>query len=138
MQPGLCEENMNAKRLGAEIRRLRKTRNNGQGASLREVEKTTKINNAYLSLLENGEIETPSPQRLHKLAEYFGVPYERLMVLAGYMKEKDLQQSEPPGVRMPAHAEWYFRQANLSDSDWEKVVSFTNSYVKPPKNSGNK
>src|SRR6267143_1047600 len=103
---------MNAKRLGAEIRRLRKTRNNGQGVSLREVEKITKINNAYLSLLENGEIETPSPQRLHKLADFFGVQYERLIVLAGYMKEKDSQQSALAGVRMPAHAEWYFRQAN--------------------------
>jgi len=129
---------MSAKRLGAEIRRLRQTRNNGKGASLREIEKSTKISNAYLSLLENGEIETPSPQRLHKLAEYFGVPYERLMVLAGYMKEKDLDQSGPASVRMPAHAEWYFRQANLSDAEWEKVVSFTNDYVKPRKNSGSK
>ncbi len=129
---------MSAKKLGDELRRLRQTANGGQGVTLRDVQKVTKINNAYLSLLENGEIETPSPKRLHKLADYFGVPYERLMLLAGYMKEKSIEDAEPTRFHMPAHAERYFRQANLSDADWEKLVNFAVDYVKPPKTSATK
>ncbi len=128
----------NAKKLGAELRRLRQTKNGGQGVSLRDVQNSTKINNAYLSLLENGEISTPAPIRLHKLAEYFGVPYERLMLLAGYMKEKDGEHSESTSFHIPPHAERYFAQANLSDSEWEKLVSFAAEYVKSPSSRGNK
>jgi len=129
---------MNAKTLGVELRRLRQTKNGGAGVSLREIEKVTKINNAYLSLLENGEIDKPSPHRLHKLAEYFEIPYESLMVLAGYLPEKDSQRSAASSVNMPAHAEHYFRQAKLSDSEWEKVVNFVTEYMKPAKNSRTK
>jgi HTH-type transcriptional regulator, competence development regulator len=123
---------MNAKRLGEELRRLRKAKNGGEGVSLRDVEKETKISNAYLSLIENGDIESPSPRRLHKLADYYGVPYEALMFLAGYMKEP-AQKKASRAVRMPVHAEHYFRQANLTDEEWDKLVTFASSYVKPHK-----
>lgn len=52
--------------------------------SLRAVEKETGISNAYLSQLEHGKINTPSPQNLYKLAQIYRVPYELLMDLAGY------------------------------------------------------
>jgi HTH-type transcriptional regulator, competence development regulator len=68
--------------LGEELRRLRIEK----GATLREVEKATDISNAYLSQLENGKAEQPSPRVLHKLAEYYKVPYNRLMEVAGYLQ----------------------------------------------------
>lgn len=52
--------------------------------TLREVEKATDVSNAYLSQLESGKIKQPSPISLHKLAQFYGVPYETLMEKVGY------------------------------------------------------
>jgi transcriptional regulator with XRE-family HTH domain len=56
----------------------------GKSLSLREVEASTGISNAYLSQLETGKIREPSPANLHKLAELYGVSYPMLLELAGY------------------------------------------------------
>ena len=58
-----------------------------KGLSLREVEEATgqAVSNAYLSQLENGRIQKPSPNVLHSLAGVYAVPYEALMEKAGYL-----------------------------------------------------
>jgi transcriptional regulator with XRE-family HTH domain len=58
-----------------------------KGLSLREVEEATEkaVSNAYLSQLENGKIQKPSPNVLHSLADVYAVPYEALMERAGYL-----------------------------------------------------
>lgn len=58
-----------------------------KGLSLREVEVATdrRVSNAYLSQLEKGKIQQPSPSVLHHLAAVFAVPYEALMERAGYL-----------------------------------------------------
>ena len=58
-----------------------------KGLSLRQVEETTDkaVSNAYLSQLEKGRIQKPSPHVLHSLAEVYVVPYEALMERAGYL-----------------------------------------------------
>ena len=58
-----------------------------KGLSLREVEEATGkgVSNAYLSQLENGRIQKPSPNVLHSLSEVYAVPYEALMEKAGYL-----------------------------------------------------
>jgi HTH-type transcriptional regulator, competence development regulator len=78
--------------LGAVLGDLR----TAKGFSLREVEEATgkAVSNAYLSQLENGRIQKPSPNVLHSLAEVYTVPYETLMEKAGY-----LLPSEDSGVR---------------------------------------
>lgn len=68
--------------IGEELRRLRLHK----GVSLRDVERETKISNAYLSQLESGKAEQPSPRVLHKLAEFYKVSYEALMGVAGYLQ----------------------------------------------------
>jgi transcriptional regulator with XRE-family HTH domain len=55
--------------------------------SLREVEKKTKISNAYINQLESGLIEEPSPHKLKKLADYYELAYSDLMTAAGYVVE---------------------------------------------------
>lgn len=55
-----------------------------KGATLREVERSTDVSNAYLSQLETGKIKQPSPINLHKLAQFYGVRYEALMEKVGY------------------------------------------------------
>lgn len=54
------------------------------GLSLRAVEAETDVSNAYLSQLETGKINMPSPTVLHSLALRYGVGYDRLMRLAGH------------------------------------------------------
>lgn len=58
-----------------------------KGFSLREVEAATdrRVSNAYLSQLEKGKIQQPSPSVLHQLAAVYAVPYEALMEKAGYL-----------------------------------------------------
>jgi transcriptional regulator with XRE-family HTH domain len=58
-----------------------------KGLSLRQVEEATDraVSNAYLSQLENGKIQKPSPNVLHQLAAVYAVPYEGLMEKAGYL-----------------------------------------------------
>lgn len=68
--------------LGDELRQLRLMK----GKTLREVEKLTDVSNAYLSQLETGKTNKPSPHILHKLAELYGASYTRLMELAGYLQ----------------------------------------------------
>jgi transcriptional regulator with XRE-family HTH domain len=69
--------------LGALLADLRKAK----GFSLREVEEATgkAVSNPYLSQLENGKIQKPSPNVLHSLSEVYAVPYEALMEKAGYL-----------------------------------------------------
>jgi transcriptional regulator with XRE-family HTH domain len=66
-----------------------------KGLSLREVEEATgnAVSNAYLSQLENGKIQKPSPNVLHRLAEAYRVPYEALMEKAGYLLPSDAKGS---------------------------------------------
>jgi transcriptional regulator with XRE-family HTH domain len=52
--------------------------------TLREVERSTDVSNAYLSQLESGKIRQPSPLTLHKLATFYGVQYEIFMEKVGY------------------------------------------------------
>src|SRR5688572_21546610 len=66
--------------LGALLRRLRTE----QGFSLRVVETKTGISNAYLSQVETGKAENPSPHLLKKLADLYKGSYDTLMRIAGY------------------------------------------------------
>ena len=67
-----------------------------KGFSLREVEEATgsSVSNAYLSQLENGKIQKPSPNVLHRLAEVYGVRYETLMEKAGYLLPTNSRNGE--------------------------------------------
>jgi transcriptional regulator with XRE-family HTH domain len=79
--------------LGALLADLR----TAKGMSLRDVEEATgdAVSNAYLSQLENGRIQKPSPNVLHRLAEVYGVPYEALMEKAGYLLPSAAKESGP-------------------------------------------
>jgi HTH-type transcriptional regulator, competence development regulator len=66
----------------AEARRVK-------GVSLREVERSTGISNAYLSQMESGSVAEPSPKKLKSLADYYGVSYVALMNACGYSTGSD-------------------------------------------------
>jgi transcriptional regulator with XRE-family HTH domain len=71
------------KALGELLAELRAARR----LSLREVEEATDraVSNAYLSQLELGRIQKPSPAVFQRLAPVYAVPYETLMEKAGYL-----------------------------------------------------
>ena len=54
--------------------------------SLRDVERRTggKISNGYLSLLETGKVDNPSPHHLYELSLFYKLDYLELMKLSGY------------------------------------------------------
>ena len=106
-----------SKRLADELKRLRAIRK----LSLREVEETTRISNAYLSQLERGEAENPSPDKLQKLAKCYGVPYEHLMKAAGYLRPSaGGGKSKPDMSRLQAA----LMGANLTDEEEERMLEF--------------
>ncbi len=63
---------------------LLKERRKNLGITLRVVEKETGISNAYLSQVENGRINQPTPKILRGLSEYYEISYQRLLELAGH------------------------------------------------------
>ena len=114
--------------LGAVLADLRAAK----GFSLREVEEATgkAVSNAYLSQLENGKIQKPSPNVLHSLSEVYAVPYETLMEKAGYLLPSetaggsrrrlavfaidDLTAEEEEEMQRSQHADCHERQAQDS------------------------
>lgn len=68
--------------------------------SLREVEETAGVSNAYVSQLETGKIREPSPGNLHKLGTLYGLSYAMLLGLAGYPVPG--REATPPGSTLAA------------------------------------
>lgn len=81
--PGRTTNEPHATALGAYLAAERA----GRKLSLREVEEATdrQVSNGYLSQLENGKINKPSPHVLYALAKVYAISYERLMERAGYL-----------------------------------------------------
>lgn len=96
-----------------DIRKIRKL-------SLREVEEKTGISNAYLSQLERGEAENPSPQKLHSLARCYEVPYVDLMTAAGYLTSANENRPEADLSQLQIA----LMGANLSEAELEQVLNF--------------
>jgi transcriptional regulator with XRE-family HTH domain len=72
---------MAARELGKKLREVRELR----GLSLAAVAGPAGMSATYLQKLERGEVESPSPHRLHSLANALDVSYTDLMELAGYI-----------------------------------------------------
>lgn len=108
--------------LGKQLRQLRAL----QDKSLRQIEQETGISNAYLSQLERGKAENPSPHKLHKLADYYDVPYNTLMRAAGYIEESDQEKT-------PSAIESALMSLDLDEDEMELVVEFVNSVLRKRK-----
>jgi transcriptional regulator with XRE-family HTH domain len=92
------DANSNARALGDLLRTLRATRR----MTLRDVEHSAGVSNAYLSQLEQGKIAHPSPHILHKLATHYAIPYEDLMAKVGYIDaraEQSLSLAPAKGLK---------------------------------------
>ena len=94
--------------------------------SVRQVAEETDISNAYLSQLERGVAKNPSPHLLHRLAEYYKVPYETLMIAAGYMKSTGKDKSAAP-----SGLELLLKSVKLTRNEEDQVKTFITRFLRP-------
>ena len=87
---------MTVQDLGSRLAQARKAARRSQ----KEVAEMSGISPAYLSKLERGAVEAPSPRVLQSLAEALDVPYSTLMAAAGYTLPA---ADSPPRQRVPAN-----------------------------------
>ena len=103
--------------LGVNLRRVRAER----GRSLESVAGEAGISATYLHKLERGNVASPSPRVLARVATALDVDYLRLMELAGYLDELQLAEcqarSRPPTPHPLAHQQ-------LSSEEWQLVGSY--------------
>lgn len=102
--------------LGAHLAAVRKDR----GYSLRQVEELTKkaVSNAYLSQVESGKIQQPSPNILHALSSAYKISYEQLMEMAGYIAAGKRRAASAP-ARPSTLAE-----LNLSEDEEKELLEY--------------
>lgn len=92
-----------------------------KGCSLREVEKATGISNAYISQIERGDAQKPSPDKLHAIATFYEVPYMELMRAAGYVEKSSAAGSQRRDLNA---AEMALMSANLTAEEVDAVVDY--------------
>jgi len=103
--------------LGTELRGTRERRD----ASLQTVAGQAKISAAYLQKLERGEVDTPAPRVLRRLASALGLPYLRLMQLAGYLNESEMAEADS---RREAPVPHPLAGRQLTPEEWRAVGAF--------------
>lgn len=83
----------------------------------RQVEDATEkqVSNAYLSQIETGKIQKPSPNILHALAELYAVSFEGLMDMAGYLPQSRGRSPEQRHGRIATFAEHNLTPAEESE-----------------------
>ncbi|NBI05795.1 helix-turn-helix domain-containing protein [Senegalia massiliensis] len=93
---------MDQKEFGQYLKSLRKDKK----LTIRQVELYANVSNSYLSMIENGKRDIPSPEILQKLSKVYDIDYNTLMKKAGYVDsdtskyEDDLEQEFPEGVQV--------------------------------------
>jgi len=97
---------------------LRETRQTG-GLSLEATAQPAKISAPYLLKLERAQVASPSPRVLARLATVLGLPYLRLMELAGYLDEEDLAT-----VAMRTREPHPLAGQRLTPAEWREVGAF--------------
>ncbi len=89
--------------------------------TLRQVEEATnkQVSNAYLSQIENDKIQKPSPNIIHSLAELYGISFEKLMDLAGYLMSSTKRADDDRHGRVATFAEH-----NLTPEEESELIQF--------------
>jgi transcriptional regulator with XRE-family HTH domain len=99
--------------------------------SLRLVEEKSnrEVSNAYLSQLETGKVQQPSPNVLHTLAEIYNIDYIQLMDLAGYLPPTKSRKSSERHGRVATFAEF-----NLTPEEEASLLDYL-TYMRTRKKS---
>ena len=103
----------NAAQLGEYLKKGREAKR----LTLRAVEEETQISNGYLSQLEGGKIEQPSPVDLNELCELYELEYTIAMEYAGYPIPKGVATST-------AQQKLLARLGNIAKDDEDALVDY--------------
>ena len=100
--------------------------------TLRDVEEATnkQVSNAYLSQIENDKIRKPSPNVLHTLAELYGISFEKLMEMAGYLMSSTKRTENEQHGRIATFAEH-----NLTPAEESELMQYL-QFIRGRKRSG--
>jgi transcriptional regulator with XRE-family HTH domain len=109
-------------KLGTELRKAR----DQMGVSLQVIADSANISTAYLQKLERGEVDTPSPRVLRRLASSVSLPYLGLMKLAGYLDE---EESEEARLREASPRPHPLSGQQLTPEEWRAVGGFIKRLV---------
>jgi transcriptional regulator with XRE-family HTH domain len=110
-----------AEESGSELGRTLRSTREIAGKSLKAIAEPAGISPAYLMKLERGEVSSPSPHVLHRLARELGVAYIDLMRLAGYIvPEADNRQSNVLAQALSAQ--------DLTEDEAHAVAAFLKAY----------
>jgi transcriptional regulator with XRE-family HTH domain len=109
---------MAAKELGSKLREVRELKK----LSLAAVAKPAGMSPTALQKLERGDVESPSPHRLHRLADVLDISYTDLMQLAGYIVPSE---DEPDPARERANVLLQALSSDdLTDEELRDVAEF--------------
>jgi transcriptional regulator with XRE-family HTH domain len=109
-------------KLGAELRKAR----DQMGVSLQAIADTAIISTAYLQKLERGQVSTPSPRVLRRLASSLALTYLSLMGLAGYLVEEEVWEAR---LREPSPRPHPLSRQKLMPEEWHAVGAFIKKLV---------
>jgi transcriptional regulator with XRE-family HTH domain len=103
--------------LAAELRKAREQ----LGVSLQAIADPARISVAYLQKLERGLVGSPSPHVLRRVASSTGLPYLRLMELAGYLEKDEVAAARERETTPRPHP---LAELKLSQEEWRAVGAF--------------
>ncbi len=112
---------------------LKSTREN-VSLTLREVELSTGISNAYLSQLENDKIKRPSANVLYKLSSIYKIDLNVLLTAAGIIERDSQPKTENPLSLLEKEIAFY--KDKLSIDEERAVVNFIKFLKFSNKDSG--
>lgn len=112
------QHSMSPEAFGSYIKALREA----VGLTLRAVEDKTNrvVKNGYLSQIEKGMINRPSPGILYELAQVYGVSYRELLARAGHrVPEENVAADQQAVAGLPLHA-----FADLDEEDRQTLIEY--------------
>jgi HTH-type transcriptional regulator, competence development regulator len=92
------------------------------GLTLRRVEEKSgrRVKNGYLSQIETGAIQRPSPGILYELSIVYGVDYGELLARAGHrVPESNVSREQRSVAGLPLHA-----FADLNEDEQKQLVEY--------------
>ncbi len=87
----------------------------------------TATSSSYLSRIERGLRNPPSPAVLRRLAQALEIPYEQLMTQAGYLNTT--LHEEPISYGGINHQQWQEAMSALSEEDWTDIWALIQNKV---------
>lgn len=105
------------KTLGTTLKDARKS----MGLTLRQVEESTGISNAYLSQLENEKIKSPSANILYKLSSLYNVSLKILLNNAGIIEHKEKEETNEHSKFVETIA---FSSEGMNENERDEVLKY--------------